>query len=134
MEPILKRTYVSLWKWVQRFADCADRFIVNRHSVKQILVDETLVKIDGIEYWLWIAYEPNLHACLMMHLFRERTIFVCYQSLRQLRKRYGRKPICTDGVKWYNDACSWLRLKYVTYGDELKNIVERFIQSIKDRT
>lgn len=134
LEPIVKRTYVSLWKWVQRFADCADRFIVDRHSVKQILVDETLVRIDGLEYWLWIAYEPNLHACVMMHLSRERTILVCYQFLKQLRRKYGRKTICTDGAQWYNDACRWLRLKHVVYGDELKNLVERFIQSIKDRT
>ena len=36
-------------------------------------------------YWLWIAYEPNLRSCLMLHLSRERTIFVCYQFFRQLR-------------------------------------------------
>jgi hypothetical protein len=36
---------------------------------------------------------------------------------------------------WYNDACKWwLRLKHIIYGTELKNIIERFIQQIKDRT
>ena len=35
----------------------------------------------------------------------------------------------------YNDACKWLRLKHQVYGTELKkNIIERFIQKIKDRT
>jgi hypothetical protein len=32
----------------------------------------------------------------------------------------------------YNDACKWLRLKHQVYGTELKNIMERFIQKIKD--
>lgn len=34
----------------------------------------------------------------------------------------------------YIDACKWLRLKHIVYGTELKNIMERFIQQIKDRT
>jgi transposase-like protein len=53
---------------------------------------------------------------------------------KQLRTRYGsRKPIHTDGAPWYNDACKWLRLKHHVYGTELKNVMERFIQKIKDR-
>ncbi len=30
-----------------------------RRMVKEIFVDETLLKLDRQEYWLWIAYEPN---------------------------------------------------------------------------
>jgi putative transposase len=71
----------------------------------------------------------------MMHLSRERTIFVCYQFFRQLRNRYGRKPIYTDAARWYNDACKWLGLKHQVYDNGLlKNLMERFVQQIKDRT
>jgi hypothetical protein len=61
-----------------RNADCAaDRFRTDRRLVKKIFVDETLLKIDGQYYWLWVAYEPTLNACLMIHLSRERrTIFL----------------------------------------------------------
>jgi transposase-like protein len=69
----------------------------------------------------------------MMHLLRERTIFVCYQFFKELRKRFGRKIIFIDGARWYNEACKWLRLKHQVYGNELKNKIERFIQKIKDR-
>jgi transposase-like protein len=81
-----KRSHVSIWKWVQNYADCAaDRFRTDKQRVKEIFVDETLFQIDeGQNYWLWIAYEPNLNVCLMMHLSRERTIFVCYQFFKQL--------------------------------------------------
>jgi transposase-like protein len=73
---------------------------------------------------------------MMMHLSKERTIFICYHFYKQLRTRYGRrKPIHTDGAHWYNDdACKWLRLKHHVYGAELKNVMERFIQQIKDMT
>ncbi|MGA8913585.1 MAG: hypothetical protein WB443_12095 [Nitrososphaeraceae archaeon] len=37
-------------------ADVVDRFRVNKkESVKMIFVDETLIQIDGKDYWLWIA-------------------------------------------------------------------------------
>ena len=62
-----------------------------------IFVDETLIQIDGKDYWLWIAYEPDMNLCLMMHISRERTILVCYQFFKELRKRFGRKRIFTDG-------------------------------------
>lgn len=130
----IRRSHVAIWKWIQKYSDCADRFISDRSLVKEIFVDETLLRIDGQDCWLWIAYEPNLNRCLMMHLSRERTIFVCYHFFRQLRNRYGRKPIYTDGARWYNDACKWLRLKHQIYDTRLKNLMERFVQQIKDRT
>jgi len=134
LSPVIKRSHVAIWKWVQRYASCADRFRTDRRAVRRIFVDETLVRIDGHEYWLWVAYEPHLDVCLSMHLSRERTILVCYRFFLQLRTRYGRKPVYTDGAQWYNDACRWLRMPHYVYGTEWKNLMERFIQHIKDRT
>jgi putative transposase len=135
LEPTIRRSHVAIWKWVQKYSDRIGRFVTPRHLVRDIFVDETLLKIDGQDYWLWLAYEPNLNTCLMMHLSRERTIFVCYQFFRQLRNRYGsRKIIYTDGARWYNDACKWLRLKHHVYDTGLKNLMVRFVQQIKDRT
>jgi putative transposase len=136
LEAVTKRTHVAIWKWVQKYSLlAADRFVIGKRRVKEIFVDETLVRINGQNYWLWLAYEPTLHVCLLFHLSRERTIFVCYQFFKEIRSKFGRnKPIYTDGAYWYNDACKWLRLKHIIYGVELKNIMERFIQHIKDRT
>jgi transposase-like protein len=98
---VIERTHVSIWKWVQKYSKLvADRFRVDRRLIRWIFVDENLIKVDGQNYWLWIAYEPKLNTtCLMMlHLSRERTIFfVCYQFFKQLRTKFGRKPIYTDG-------------------------------------
>src|ERR671918_3189596 len=66
---------------------------------------------------------------------RKNYFYLCYQFFKQIREKYdGKKPIYTDGAQWYVDACKWLRLKHIVYGTELKNIMERFIQQIKDRT
>ena len=95
---MVKRTHVSIWKWVQKYSKLADRFKVNRHLVNEIFVDETLLKINGQHYWLWIAYEPNIRSCLMLHISKERTIFVCCQFFNYIRSKYGRKPVYTDGA------------------------------------
>jgi putative transposase len=127
---------VSIWKWVQKYSSLADRFKTNRYAVKEIFVDETLLQIDGQDYWLWIAYEPNIDVCLSMHLSRERTIFVCYRFFLQLRRKYGRKPIFTDGA--HTGTKRSMQMVEVRssgiWGTELKNLMERFIQQIKDRT
>lgn len=83
LEPIVKRTHVSIRKWVQRFK-CADKFRADKRSIKVIFVDETLIKINGKDHWLWIAYEPNIHSCLLFHLSRERTIFDVTSFSRKL--------------------------------------------------
>jgi putative transposase len=93
LESIVKRSHVAIWKWVQRYSELAyNRFKTDRRLVKVIFVDETLLQIEGKDYyWLWIAYEPALNSCLMMHLSRERTLLVCYHFFKKLRDRYGKK-------------------------------------------
>ncbi len=49
---------------MQKHADVVDRFKVNKNQVKMIFVDETLIQIDGKDYWLWIAYEPDMDLCV----------------------------------------------------------------------
>jgi transposase-like protein len=71
---------------------------------------------------------------MMMHLSRGRTILVYYQFFKQLRHDYGKKPIFTDDAHRYNAASRWLRFPHQKYSAELKNVMERFIQHIKDRT
>jgi putative transposase len=131
---MIERTHVAIWKWVQKYSSLADRFRIDRRLVRRIFVDETLLRIDGQDYGLWLAHEPDQNACLAMHLSRERTIFVCYYFFKQLRSRYGRKPILTDGAQWYHLTCKWLRLKHMVYGSSMKNLMERFVQYLKDRT
>ena len=41
-------------KWMQKkHAEVIDPFRINKNQVKMIFVDETLIQIDGKDYWLW---------------------------------------------------------------------------------
>lgn len=40
------------------------------------------------------------------YIYQEkRAIFVCYQFLKELQKRFERKFIFTDGARRYKEAC-----------------------------
>ena len=55
LEPTIRRSHVAIWKWVQKYSDRIGRFVTDRHLIRDIFVDETLLKIDGQDYWLWLA-------------------------------------------------------------------------------
>ena len=74
---------------MQKHADVLDRFKVNKNQVKMIFVDETLIQIDGKDYWLWISYEPDIMdlCLLMMHIYQEKGLFL---YVINSSNRYGR--------------------------------------------
>lgn len=62
------------------YSHWADKFKVNRHSVREIFVDETLIKINGNKYyWLWwLAYEPNLHMSVCYSTYQKKELLSLY--------------------------------------------------------
>jgi transposase-like protein len=57
------------------------RFVVvvaAKQKIKKIFVDETLLKINGQDYyWEWLAYdEPNLHVYVCYFTFQEKEQFL----------------------------------------------------------
>ena len=69
-----------------------------------IFVDETLIQIDGKDYWLWIAYEPNVDLCLMVYIYIKRKNYLHMLSiLQRITEEIWQKKthIFTDGARWY---------------------------------
>jgi hypothetical protein len=69
-----------------------------------IFVDETLIQIDGGQdyYWLWIAYEPNMDLCLMMHTYQEKEPSSYMLSVLQgITEEIWQKDHITDDARWY---------------------------------
>jgi len=67
---------------------------------------------------------------------KDRTTLRCYYFIKRLKRLYGnRYTIRTDVADhYYHQACRWLRIKHVVYNQEDKNVMERAVQCIKDRT
>jgi len=133
LEPMVERSHEAIRQWIQRLAPICDRFCVDRRLVRTIFVDETMIKIRGKQAWIWVAYEPALRVFLSFRISYNQSGLDAILFLRELRGRYGRKPIWTDEGNWYPDACRYLRLEHHVYPDEWKNLIERMNQALKDR-
>ena len=133
LEPLVVRSHEAIRQWVERLAPICDRFEFDRTLVRSIFVDETMIRIRGRQAWVWVAYEPRLKVFLSFRISYNQSILDAYLFLKELRKRYGLKPIWTDEGVWYPEACRRARLEHHVYPVEWKNLIERMNQALKDR-
>ncbi len=92
-----------------------------------------MVKIRGRRAWVWVAFELGLRVFLAFRISYNQSILDAYLFLKGLRIRYGLKPVYTGDGAWYPEACRWARLEHHVYVVELKNLIERMNQALKDR-
>jgi transposase-like protein len=91
-----------------------------------------MITIKDEVYWLWVAciyiYEPYTKKYSLTNISKERTLLLCYNFIKRLKRLYGSKyTIYTDGDSYYyNQACKWLRIKHIVYNDNCKNIMESY--------
>ena len=45
LEPIIKRSHVAIWKWIQKYSFVLDSFDVDKHDVESIFIDETEINV-----------------------------------------------------------------------------------------
>src|SRR2546428_2157818 len=96
LEPLVERSHEAIRQWVQRLAPICDRLDVDRRLVRTIFVDETMIRIKGRQAWVWVAYEPTLRAFIGFRVSYNQSILDAYLFLKEVRRRYGRRPIWTD--------------------------------------
>jgi putative transposase len=131
---IISRSHVSIWRWVQRLGPALGSIGADPRDVHRIFVDETMVDLGGTPAWIWVAFEPDLRAMLDFHVSWRGNSIDAYLFIRRLVRKYGRVPIYTDGAGWYADACRWAGVEHVVYDRPLRNLMERMVQYLKDRT
>ena len=125
-----KRSYVSVWNWVQRFGSSQ---IYKRKRVSAFIIDETVIQVGSQKYWLWFCIEPVHSSVLGIYISEERNMLVTEKFIRSLVVRYGNHPVYTDGGTWYDEACNVLRLKHYLHSSFEKSLMERVNQYFKDR-
>ena len=91
LEPLIKRSHVSIWKWLQ-YMDINNNLVIDRKKEKKrircIMIDETMITVKDEVYWLWVAYEPYTKKYLLMNISKEKTVFICYNFIKRLKKLY----------------------------------------------
>ncbi|MEM3046239.1 MAG: hypothetical protein QW057_04045, partial [Candidatus Bathyarchaeia archaeon] len=79
------RSHVSVWRWVQGLAPLEALFQPRR--VRCFLVDEGMVRVKGLEGWVWVAYEPCQRMLLALRLSWTRSNLTAWLFLRRLVER-----------------------------------------------
>ena len=126
-----KRSHVSVWNWIQRFADYP---IYKRKRISEFIIDETVIQIGSQHFWLWFCIEPIHSSVLGIYISEERNMLVAEKFIRSLVEKYGKHTVYTDGGTWYDEACNVLRLKHYLHSPFQKSLMERVNQYFKDRT
>ena len=127
-----KRSYVSVWNWIQRFASFFD--IYKRKRVSAFIIDETVLQVGSQHFWLWFCIEPVHTSVLGIYISQERNMLVAEKFIRSLVENYGKHTVYSDGGTWYDEACNILRLKHYLHSSLEKSLMERVNQYFKDRT
>ena len=69
-----KRSYVSVWNWIQRFGSC---HVYKRKRVSAFIIDETVIQIGSQHFWwLWICIEPIHSSVLGIYISEERNMLI----------------------------------------------------------
>jgi putative transposase len=129
---LVKRSHVSIWKWIQKFRP--KKTLKRKKKVSEYILDETILKVGSKYIWLWLAIEPKNRLILAENITQERNMFVAERFMSDLVKGYGKHPVSTDGGTWYPMACRFLGLDHHIHSSLEKSLVERKMQYIKDRT
>ena len=125
-----KRSYVSVWNWLQRFGSCQ---IYKRKRVTAFIIDETIIQIGHKHFWLWFCIEPVHSSVLGMYISEERNMIIAEKFIRSLVSKYGKHTVYTDGGTWYDQACNVMGLKHYLYSSIEKSLMERVNQSVPER-
>jgi len=103
---------------------------------EKIALDETVVKIDGENHWLFAAVDPETNGILHVGVYTARTAVATQLFLRELEAKHEIEDaeIVVDGAPWLHAGLHELGMhcRHETHGD--RTPVERVFQEIKRRT
>jgi putative transposase len=104
----------AVWKWVRKFSE---RISVNPSRIvrRLIALDETCVKVNGLEYWVYAALDVDRNEILSMRVYPSRNILTTKQFIDEvLNYCIGRPAFIVDNAPWLKHALEELGLIYNT--------------------
>ena len=102
----------------------------------QVAVDETMIRLNGDWYWLYMAVDPNTNDVLHTKLHPTRNHYTAKDFMLELIEKHDldESLFLVDGLPSLHDACRYhsLRFRYVKHRN--RNSVERVFREVKRRT
>jgi transposase-like protein len=131
---IICRSHKSILSWFRSLCFLFPDKCICRNA-RVLLVDYTRIKIGSREGVLYIAFEPYLRRIVCMMTFDAANILTSMMFIKRVRTICGSNIIIlTDGAPYYKASCRILNLRHGLYSLEVRNLMERIIEYVKDRT
>ena len=128
----VNRSHVAIHDWVHK----ADLQPISTVTADQLAVDEKVIRINGDDYWLYGAVDPETNKILQLRLFPTTTKQTTRWFLTELHRRYQ-----LDNVEFLVDDADYLvnvleedgyRFQMISHGN--RNAIERVFWEIERRT
>ena len=128
----VQRSRKAIHDWVHK----ADLQPESRRSPNQVALDETVIRINDKQFWLYAAGDPQTNDLLHVRLFATTTTALTEIFLRELRQKHDVETavFLVDGAQHLHTALqrAGLRLQMCRHGN--RNSVERIFRELKRRT
>jgi len=112
LSEIHKVSKTAVWKWVRKLSE---KICINPPKMPRRLValDETCVKVNGLEYWVYAAIDVDRSEILFMRVFSSRNALATKLFIEGVLKYCDGKPtFVVDSAPWLRGVLEELGLKY----------------------
>ena len=126
------RSRKAVHDWVQK----ADLQPESGRSPNQVALDETVIRINDQQFWLYAAADPQTNDLLHVRLFSTTTTSLTEIFLRELREKHDIETavFLVDGAQHLQTALQRAGLRFQMRRHGNRNAVERIFRELKRRT
>ena len=128
----IQRSRKAVHDWVQK----ADLQPDSGEDPNQVALDESVIRINDQQYWLYAAIDPATNKFLHIRLFATYTTALTEIFLGELREKHD-----VDDAVFLVDDADWLKTALQRHGLDFRyelhgnrNSVERIFREVKRRT
>jgi len=128
----VQRSRKAIHDWVQK----ADLQPKSGKSPNQIALDETVIRINDEQFWLYAAADPQSNKLLHVRLFATTTTALTEIFLRELRQKHDVESavFLVDGTQYLQTTLQRAGLRFQICRRGNRNAVERVFRELKRRT
>ena len=112
LSEVHKVSKTAVWKWVGKLSEKVS--IKPLKTCRRLIaLDETCIKVNGLEYWVYAVIDVDRNEILSMRVYPSRNMLATELFIREvLRCCDGRPNFTVNGAPWLREALKRLDLQY----------------------
>ncbi len=123
-------------KWMLKFEEAfARKKLARKKDRHAILLDETKVKQNGRMAYVSTCLDLERREVISIQCARSISALSTINAVKEALKSCRDSPlVITDHAPWYGEAFEWLKLQQLQKTFGIRNYIERWYRTFKERT